>query len=269
MRSVPCGLPRGGSRFERCSREPETREGGWRRSCPVRASWRKNDHGRIRTKYPVLRLPGIFVSCAPHDVAGGVAGLKSSGPEVVSRSGPGADSPVPDRGCGRGRVKTKPPDRRERPGRLDDRSGRNDRNSRNNRMSGTFGTTGPTGTTERPERPECPEQGGAPPPSWGAWSAAASAGSAAAEARPRNCGAVRGEKERTKGCTSRKKRYICGNRNPLSAMKNRLNRLLYGKNSKPLYFVRNVVRYLTPKRLTQARLAGVLAELEQIGRAHV
>lgn len=46
-------------------------------------------------------------------------------------------------------------------------------------------------------------------------------------------------------------------------MKNRLNRLLYGKNSKPLYFVRNVVRYLTPKRLTQARLAGVLAELER------
>ena len=179
MRSVPCGLPRGGSRFERCGRELETRGGCWRRSCPVRASWRKNDHGRIRTKYPVLRLPGIFVSCAPHDVAGGIAGLKSSGPEAVSRSGPGADLPVPDRGCGRGRVKTKPPDRRERPGRLDDRSGRNDRNSRNNRMSGTIGTT------ERPERPECTEQGGAPPPSWGAWSAAASAGSAAAEARPR------------------------------------------------------------------------------------
>lgn len=47
-------------------------------------------------------------------------------------------------------------------------------------------------------------------------------------------------------------------------MKNRLNRLLYGKNSKPLYFVRNVVRYLTPKRLTQARLAGVLAELDAV-----
>lgn len=198
MRSVPCGLPRGGSRFERCGREPETRGGGWSRSCPVGASCRENDHGRIRTKYPVLRLPGIFVSCAPHDGAGGIAGLKSSGPEAVSRSGPGADSPVPDRGCGRGRVKTKPPDRQERPGRLDDRSGRNDWNSRNNRMSGTagtFGTTGPTGATERPERPECPEQGGAPPPSWGAWSAAASAGSAAAEARPRK--AVRSAAKRS------------------------------------------------------------------------
>lgn len=192
MRSVPCGLPRGGSRFERCGREPETRGGGWSGSCPVGASCRENDHGRIRTKYPVLRLPGIFVACASHDGAGGVARLKSSGPEAVSRSGPAADSPVPDRGCGRGRVKTKPPDRRERPGRLDDRSGRNDRN---NRMSGMFGTTGPTGTTERPERPECPEQGGAPPPSWGAWSTAASAGSAAAEARPRK--AVRSAAKRS------------------------------------------------------------------------
>lgn len=46
-------------------------------------------------------------------------------------------------------------------------------------------------------------------------------------------------------------------------MDNRLNRLLHGKPIKLWYFVRNFVRYATPKRLLQRRLERVLASLDR------
>ncbi len=46
-------------------------------------------------------------------------------------------------------------------------------------------------------------------------------------------------------------------------MPNTFNRIFHGKNSKPLYFARNILRYIVPRPLLQKRLDRMLAELDR------